>query len=56
MSEQLEWIRSYVEKLLREASDDEPMQEDVDGDFPLRWGTSSCWIRVFEADQPMVRV
>jgi len=43
----IEWLRSYVEKLLREGSGNEPTQ-DSDGDYPFRWGTAACWVRVHE--------
>ena len=50
---QIEWFGAYVEKLLREAghADIEP---DGDGDYPFRWGTAACWIRV--CGEPHLRV
>jgi len=51
MSMQVEWLRAYVEKLLREAWDEEPYI-DGDGDFPFRYGTAACWVRVHGERRP----
>ena len=50
---QIEWLRAYVEKLLREAGDVE-IEPDGDGDYPFRWGTAACWVRV--CAEPHLRV
>jgi hypothetical protein len=50
------WLRAYVEKLLREAADDRPVQADEDGDFPFPWGTAMGWVQVVDGDPPLVRV
>lgn len=52
---QSEWFRAYVEKLLREAGDAEVFS-DGDGDYPYRWGTAACWVRVVEEPQLRVQV
>lgn len=50
---QIEWLRAFVEKLLREAGDVD-VAPDGDGDYPFRWGTAACWVRV--CDEPHLRV
>ncbi len=50
---QIEWLRAYVEKLLRKAGDVD-VEPDGDGDYPFRWGTAACWIRV--CGEPDLRV
>lgn len=50
---QIAWFRAYVEKLLREAGDPDVVP-DEDGDYPFRWGTAACWLRVCE--EPHLRV
>lgn len=50
------WVRAYVEKLLRQAADDQPVHADEDGDFPFPWGTAMGWVQVVDAEPPIVRV
>lgn len=52
MSMQVEWLRAYVEKLLREEWDEEPWVDD-DGDIPFRSGTAACWVRVHGSRRAM---
>jgi len=35
----IEWVRAYVEKLLRVGLTGPPVP-DADGDYPFRWGTA----------------
>ncbi len=49
----IEWLRAYVEKLLGEAFTEVPVM-DGDGDYPLRYGTAACWVRLCE--HPYLRV
>lgn len=57
MCESGEWLKAYVEKLLREVLDDASVVEDDDGDFCFRMGTSAVYVRVWESgDRPLVRV
>lgn len=53
MNIEITWLRAYVEKLLRE-SGLEGVEADDDGDYPFRWGTAACWVRIQE--RPFVRV
>ncbi|MDQ3627752.1 MAG: YbjN domain-containing protein [Actinomycetota bacterium] len=53
MNIEITWLRAYVEKLLRE-SFLEGVEADGDGDYPFRWGTAACWVRV--DDRPFARV
>ena len=50
---QIEWVRAYVEKLLRVGLTGPPVP-DADGDYPFRWGTAACWVRICE--EPFLRV
>jgi Putative bacterial sensory transduction regulator len=56
MVERREWLRAYVEKLLRELGDDEAVHEDEDGDFCLRWDTAAVYVRVMDREPTMVYV
>ena len=55
MSEML-WVRSHVERLLQDEWQVCRVSPDADGDYGFRNGTAACWVRVLDADQPMVRV
>ena len=55
MSEMV-WVRSHVERLLQDEWEVCRVEADPDGDYGFRNGTAACWVRVLDADQPMVRV
>ena len=49
---QLEWFRAYVEKILEGVWDQRPLLADDDGDYPFRYGTAACFVRI-EAGPPL---
>jgi Putative bacterial sensory transduction regulator len=54
--QQLDWFRAYVEKILEQAWDQQPLIRDADDDYPFRYGTAACFVHL-EAGPPMsVRV
>lgn len=55
MNIEITWLRAYVEKLLRECCLDQ-VEADGDGDYPFRWGTAACWVRVHEHPHARVEV
>ena len=55
MSE-FQWIKSHVERLLQDEWETCRVDEDGDGDYPFRRGTSACWVSVMASEPIMVRV
>ncbi len=54
--QQSEWFRAYVEKILETSWEQHPLIRDDDGDYPYRYGTAACFVRI-EAGPPLaVRV
>jgi hypothetical protein len=39
-------LRSHVERVLQDAWDVRNVEIDVNGDYPYRWETAACWVRV----------
>ena len=39
-------LRAHVERVLEDAWDVHRAEKDQDGDYPFRWGTAACWVRV----------
>lgn len=52
----LEWFRAYVERLLAEAWDMERLTPDQDGDYPFRFGTAVCFVRIEQGPPLAIRV
>jgi hypothetical protein len=55
MTEML-WIRSHIERLLQDEWDVCRVEPDADGDYPFRYGTAGCWVRLLDSDPSMIRV
>lgn len=53
---QTTWIRSHVERCLQDIWDLPRVEPDADGDYPFRWGTAACFVRVEDDDPVLVRV
>lgn len=53
---EMQWIRSHVERLLEDEWDCCRVHADDDGDYPFRSGTAMCWVSVMHSDPVMVRV
>lgn len=53
---EIEWFRSHVEKLLRDGWEQCQIEVDEDGDFPFRFGTAACFVRVVAGPPLAVRV
>lgn len=49
------WLRSHVEKCMREIWDDAPVHYDDDGDIPFRAGTAALWVST-RCDEPRIQV
>ena len=56
MMQQSEWFRAYVEKILEGVWEQRPLVRDADGDYPFRYGTAACFVRVEEGPPLGVRV
>lgn len=53
---QVEWFRAYVEKILEGVWEQHQLVRDADDDYPFRYGTAACFVRI-EAGPPLgVRV
>lgn len=50
------WFRAYVEQLLREQWGLDQVVSDTDGDYPYRYGTAACWVRVEHGSPLALRV
>ncbi len=50
------WLRSHVERCLQDLWDRRDIGADGDGDYPFRWGSAACFVRVEPGDPPLVRV
>lgn len=50
--QQVEWFRAYVEKILEAVWEQQPLVRDSDGDYPFRYGTAACFVRI-EAGPPL---
>ena len=55
MQAKVEWLEAYLEQLLRQHLEAEPIT-DGDGDFPFRWGTAACWVSLQMAPRWRVQV
>ena len=54
--QEIDWFRAYVEQTLAAGWEQCRVESDGDGDYPFRYGTAACYVRV-EAGPPMaVRV
>lgn len=49
-------LRSHVERCLQDIWDQHHLVMDDDGDYPYRWGTAACWVRIESGGTDMVRV
>jgi hypothetical protein len=49
-------LRSHTERCLQEIWEQPELHTDDDGDYPFRYGTAICWVRVSPAPQQEVRV
>jgi DNA-directed RNA polymerase subunit RPC12/RpoP len=50
-------VRSYVHGLLKEYLQEGEFSVDADGDVPIHFGSTSCWVTVFEdSSRPEVQV
>lgn len=54
--QQTEWFRAYVEKILETVWEQRPLVCDSDGDYPFRYGTSACFVRIEPGPPLGVRV
>ena len=54
--QQLEWFRAYVEKILETVWDQRPLARDDDDDYPFRYGTAACFVRIEPGPPLTVRV
>lgn len=54
--QQLEWFRAYVEQILEEVWNQPRLVTDDDGDYPFRYGTAACYVRVEPGPPMTVRV
>ena len=54
--QQLDWFRAYVEKILMEVWSQPALVADDDGDYPFRYGTAACYVRVEPGPPMSVRV
>lgn len=52
----LTMLRSHVERCLQDIWDVKDVPLDDDGDYPFRFGTAACWVRVLPGQIPGVRV
>ena len=50
--QQIQWFRAYVEQLLVKVWDQPQLVPDTDGDYPFRFGTAACYVRI-EPGPPM---
>ena len=50
------WFRAYVEQLLAQTWEQCSVTTDDDGDYPYRFGTAACFVRVEEGPPLGVRV
>ena len=48
----IQWFRAYVEQLLAKVWEQPGLAPDADGDYPFRYGTAACYVRI-EAGPPM---
>jgi hypothetical protein len=53
---ELAWFRSHVERLLQSIWESTDVVPDDDGDYPFRFGTAACWVRVEPAPWMAVRI
>jgi hypothetical protein len=50
-------LMSHVERCLQDIWEQHELHTDADGDWPYRWGTAACWVRlVIDEAQSCVRV
>lgn len=49
-------LRSHTERCLQDIWKQHELTTDDDGDFPYRYGTAACWVRVGTAPEQEVRV
>lgn len=49
-------VRTYVEKLLRQLINDDQLQADPDGDYPVRYRDALYFVRIDGDASPLVRV
>ena len=49
-------LRSHTERCLQEIWEQPGLIVDDDGDYPFRYGTAMCWVRVGKAPEQEVRV
>lgn len=54
--QELEWFRAYVERILEDAWNQPRVLADEDGDYPFRYGTAACYVRVEPGPPMTVRV
>ena len=53
---EIQWFRAYVEQILEEGWEQCRVDKDPDGDFPFRFGTAGCWVRIEPGPPLAVRV
>ena len=54
--QEFEWFRAYVEQILAEAWNQPKVTPDEDGDYPYRYGTAACYVRLTDGEPITVRV
>ena len=54
--QEFQWFRAYVEKILEEAWNQPRVTPDEDGDYPYRYGTAACYVRLVDGEPMTVCV
>lgn len=54
--QQIQWFRAYVEQILAQVWNQPGLVPDADGDYPFRYGTAACYVRIEPGPPMTVRV